>query len=165
MCSVKGKQKVSNFAQWCQTKCAWKMITIKITEMFLFCTLKGGSHLTFEQLSPQVQDMVSHIREVTYNSMHDVISTVHMLLALDPKVIEMLTEYSPSDLRCLVEARSRLEIQAMEIISVSVRHLVNLKSTAAGGDGDNADVPHGEKRRAPPPWGRSKHGQEKRPRY
>ena len=93
--------------------------------------------------------------------MHDVISTVHLLLALDPGVIKMLTEYSPPDLRNLVETHNRLQNQAMEILSVSVRHLVKLQGAQAVGNGARDQI--GEKRRAPPPW--SKSGHEKRPRY
>ena len=126
--------------------------------------LQGGSHLTFEQLAPQVQDLVDHIRAVTYNSMHDVISTVQVLLSLDPGVIKMLNEYSPPDLRSLVETRDRLQDQAMEILSVSVRHLVKLpRGAQAGRNGGRDQI--GEKRRASPPWGKSKYGHEKRPRY
>ena len=123
--------------------------------------MQGGSHLTFEQLAPEVQDLVDRIREVTYNSMHDVISTVHLLLALDPGVIKMLNEYSPPDLRNLVETHNRMQNQAMEILSVSVRHLVKLQGAQAAGNGARDQT--GEKRRAPPPWGKS--GYEKRPRY
>ncbi len=115
--------------------------------------LQGGSHLTLDKLSEDVGALVRHVQSETLNSEHDVISTVHLLLRLDPALFERLADHTPAALRRLVPAHSPLQVQALEILSVSVHQLISLTRRGAGVTG--------EKRRAiSPPW-----GQEKRPRF
>ncbi len=77
----------------------------------------------YDQLSDQVRDLVAHVQDVTYNDQRDIISTVHLMLALDPGLIQELKKIDPPKIRDLVETSSTLQIQALEILSVSVSHI------------------------------------------
>ena len=106
---------------------------------------------------------------------HDVISTVHLLLALDPAVTSHLATYPPHRLRTLIPVRSSVQQQVLEILSVSIGTLADLqkrqREAAAGGSVTAARAPSsepqqraGDKRRSQPPWAARKHD-EKRPRF
>ncbi len=142
-------------------------------------SLQGGSHLKFEQLSTEIQALVVNVTMNTdLKNTHDVISTVHLLLALDPAVTSHLATYSPERLRSLVPTRSSVQQQVLDILSVSIGTLADLQKRqqqgAAGGGGGPVNAPRapsaepaskaGFKRKPQPPWSARKQDQ-KRPRY